>query len=196
MIRPVLLDVVSAHGFAVFERGLYNLNIVGLRNDDRRSNLFNDRIAVAYRDRVGWVTRTFKVTTDPGLYWRENPINVDGTAIMCPGQYRGSHRLGLHRGQYRALCQTGGPVRYWRDSNRDEVLDMVPGSEDEGFIGLNIHRSAVRRVPGRTPTVSKFSAGCQVFEDPTEYDAFIDLCEKSAALYGNRFTYTLIPDLI
>ena len=187
-VRPPVLDLVASRGFATFERGLYNLNLIGIRSPDRTSNAFNDRICVAYRDESGWISRTFQATTDPGLYYRENPLNVRGTAIMCPGQYRGSHVLGYHRGQYRALVQDR-PVQYWRDGNRDEVLDMVPGTEEEAVVGLNIHRASASRASSR---IGRFSAGCQVIADPEEFDVLIALCEKSAELYGNRFTYTLI----
>ncbi len=115
-------------------------------------------------------------------------MNVRGTAIMCPGQYRGSHVLGYHRSRYRALVQSR-PVRYWRDDNRDEVLDMNPGTDEAGVVGLNIHRASASRT---SPTVSKFSAGCQVLADPNEFDLLISLCERAAELYGPRFTYTLI----
>ena len=183
-----MLDEVARRGHAVFERGLYNLNIIGIRSPDRTSNTFNDRICVVYRDGDGWVTRTFAATTDPGVYWREHPMNVRGTAIMCPGQYRGSHVLGYHRGRYRALVQSR-PVRYWRDGNRDEVLDMEPGTDESGVVGLAIHRASASRT---STEIGKFSAGCQVFADPDEFDLFVSLCERAAELYGPRFSYTLI----
>ena len=115
-------------------------------------------------------------------------MNVRGTAIMCPGQYRGSHVLGYHRGRYRALVQSR-PVRYWRDGNKDEVLDMEPGTEESGGVGLNIHRSSASRTSTK---IGKFSAGCQVLANPDEFDLLVSLCDRAAELYGPRFTYTLI----
>ena len=186
-MRPPLLDLVASYGFTTFESGLYNLNIVGLRSPDRRSNTFNDRICVAYKNPTGWITKTYQATTDPGLYYRENPMNVRGTAIMIPGQYRGSHVLGYHRGRYEALVQDR-PIKCWRDDNRDAFLDMK-GTEYEGTYGLAIHRAHSSRT---STEVGKFSAGCQVFADPNEFDDFISTCRKSSELYGPRFTYTLI----
>jgi len=193
--RPILLDIVSDLGFVTFESGFLNLNIIGIRTNDNRSNRFNDRICVVYKDGDGWITRTFAATTDPGLYWREHPmIPSIGAAIMKPGQYRGSHKLGRHRGIYPALVQTGAKVSYWRDNNRDEVLDMIPGEtpESSGFIGLNIHRASSR--DGGSETVDRWSAGCQVIADPDDWNLFITLCKTSADLYGPQFTYTLIDD--
>jgi hypothetical protein len=65
----------------------------------------------------------------------------------------------------------------------------MKGNEYEGTYGLNIHRAHASRT---STQVGKFSAGCQVFADPNEFDDFMILCRKSAELYGSRFTYTLI----
>lgn len=189
---PVVLDRVREAGHAIFTAGTYNLNIVGIRTDDDQANTFNDRLCLVYRDEYGWVTRTWAITTDPGTYWRQHPMRIRGTAIMAPGQYRGSHQLGRHRGRYPALVQSGGPVRYFRDADRDTILDMEPDTLNEGYVGLNIHRSSSR--DGGSDEVGRWSAGCQVFQDPDEYEAFISICERSADTYGNRFTYTLINE--
>ena len=37
-MRPVLLDYVASLGHAVFERGKYNLNIVGIRSKTNEPN--------------------------------------------------------------------------------------------------------------------------------------------------------------
>ena len=66
---------------------------------------------------------------------------------------------------------------------------MEPGTDETGVVGLNIHRASASR---RSTEIGKFSAGCQVFADPDEFDLFIGLCEKAAELYGPRFSYTLI----
>ena len=36
-------------------------------------------------------------TTDPGTYYREDPMNVRGTAVMQPEQYRGVYKIGRPR---------------------------------------------------------------------------------------------------
>ena len=189
-MRPVsgeeLLQYVAGLGYAVFESGLYNLNIIGVRTPDDNANTFNDRLYVVYRDEWGWLTRSWDITTDPGMYWRENPGNVDGTAILVPGQYRGAYKLGKHRGKYPALVQTGAAVRVWRDNNRDQILDQ--GKAHDGYFGINIHRASKRG----SETVDKWSAGCQVFGDPDDYECFMDIVERATEIWGPRFTYTLV----
>jgi hypothetical protein len=187
--RPLLLDYIASLGHAVFENGSYNLNIIGIRSIDGRVNCFDDRICLVYRDEEGWVTRTWPCTTDPGAYWLEHPMNVDGTAILVPGQYRGVYKIGKHRGQYDALVQTGGRVKVFRDRNKDEVLDMDPETADEGYFGINIHKAG-----SQSTEVNKWSAGCQVFANEYDFRQFMKLVKKSAELWGETFTYTLVDE--
>ena len=56
---------------------------------------------------------------------------------------------------------------------------------------VNIHRSNQTFINN---TVDKYSAGCQVFNNSNDFQAFIRLCEKQKELYGNSFTYTLINE--
>jgi hypothetical protein len=185
---PLLLEYVEALGHAVFTNGTYNLNIIGIRTPDDDANKFNDRLCVVYKDELGWVTRTWPITTDPGTYWRENPMRVTGTAILVPGQYRGAYKIGKHRGKYDALVQRGGRVRLYRDANKDDILDMEPENiADPTYAGINIHKA------GEASTeVNKWSAGCQVFANENDFDEFMDLVWKSEEMYGETFTYTLV----
>jgi len=186
-MRPILLDYAASLGHTVFEKGEYNLNIIGIRTPDDSANSFNDRICVAYKDGLGWVTRTWAATTDPGLYWRENPGRIEGTAILVPGQYRGCWKLGRHRGKYPALVQQGGMVKVYRDANKNEVLDMDPDTEKEGYFGINIHKA------GDVSTeVNKWSAGCQVFARVDDFSEFMSLCYSARNLWGDSFSYSLI----
>ena len=140
-MRPVLLDYVDSLGHAVFESGVYNLNIIGIRSKDHKANSFDDRICVVYKDEQGWITRTWECTTEPGRYWLENPSNVKGTAILVPGQYRSVWKIDKHQGRYDALCQRNGTVKTYRDSNKDDVIDLDVQSITEGYYGINIHKA-------------------------------------------------------
>ena len=119
----VLFRAYVARGWKPFTEGDYNLNIIGIRADDRKSNTFNDLICLLYKTAGRWVFRKYAATTDPGLYYRQNPLNPRGTAILKDGYYRGAFGIGLHHGQYRCLVQTK-PLPLWRDGNRDGVFDF------------------------------------------------------------------------
>jgi len=190
MSVPAILNKLGSRGHAVFTRGDYNLNIIGVRTPSRLANTFDDWMHVVFKQDDEWKDLKFPITTDPGLYWLEHPMRVEGTAILCPGQYRGVYKLGKHRGKYLALVQTGGRVKVWRDNNKDEVLDHDPEAVAQGYFGINIHRSSTAK--GGSRQVEKYSAGCQVFQNPHDFDVFMSLCQRSAEKYGSTFTYTLV----
>lgn len=181
-------------GYSYFTKGNYNLNIIGVRanNSNKITNLYDDILIVIYRTPNGKLSRqAYNITTEPGTYYmRKELINKKGTAILVPGQYRGCWQLALHNGKYKALCQKK-PVKVYRDGNKDDKYDLKPETIDTGIFGINIHRS---NKTFTSNTVDKYSAGCQVFNNSNDFQAFIRLCEKQKELYGNSFTYTLINE--
>jgi len=81
-LREALLRL----NYVFFESGDYNLNIIGIRTADNTANSFNDFIAVAYKVKDLWRLDIFNVTTDPGTYWLNHPMNVNPMAtryIQC-----------------------------------------------------------------------------------------------------------------
>jgi hypothetical protein len=185
-----IIHTLRAKSFALYERP-YELNIIGIRTNSTAPNRFDDQINVFFKNNSGqWIHYPFTATTDPGTYWLHNPLHPQGTAILAHGQYRDAYQIGLHRGQYYALVQRR-PVTVLRDYDRNAVLDFNNGRPNTGMFGINIHRAAVN---GTTKVVDKYSAGCQVFASATDFDRFMQLCEKHKALYGNVFTYTLIDE--
>lgn len=166
----------------------WNVNIIGVRNSESRANRFDDMMLIVYRNgRKNWEVRSYQITTDPGLYWLKKPFYVAGTAILVPDQYRSAYNISKHRGKYDALCQRLAKVKVYRDPDKDEILECDPESIVEGKFGINIHKA------GKNSTqVDRWSAGCQVFSRESEFNDFMKLMRKSADLYGNSFTYTLI----
>lgn len=182
--------VMEAKGYVLFDqegKG-YNLNLFGIRTADDDANTFNDQVSVMYLSDGEWVIFHFPATTDPGLYWRENPMNVEGTAILQPGQYRGSHAPGSHKG-YPALKQVK-PVTVWRDDDKDASLDAGAKTQT-GLFGINIHRANRSQ---KSTQVNKWSAGCQVIADPAHFEFLMDLVGLATARYGPSLTYTLLED--
>lgn len=181
---PNILRLCVNAGHTVFVNGPYNLNLIGVRSPSRIANVFDDRIHLVYRDdRGSWVDLCFRCTTDPGAYWLENPMRVDGTAILVPGQYRGAYRLGKHR-NYPALVQAR-PVLVYRDANRNHILDM--DAYQRGHFSINIHHAGED-----SQRVDKWSAGCQVVANLAEWNILMAVVRRSAQTYGDTFTYTLL----
>ena len=184
-----LIAALVKKGYRAFMRP-FEMNIIGIRSRDRTPDVFNDSINAVYMDGNNqWKHLRFPATTDPGLYWLRNPMNVNGTAILKAGQYRNAYIIGMHRGKYTALVQRGA-VTVIRDATRDAKHDFN-GKEETGVFGINIHRA---KPHGATSTIEKHSAGCQVFANATEFDTFMALCEKHSGLYGNCFSYTLLEE--
>ena len=187
----ILQNAIKKKGYVWFDKGLYNLNIIGVRSKIQEAGRFDDFITATYKDEKGaWVCKFWNATTDAGTYWLEHPMNSKGTALLVPNQYRGAWQIGLHKGSYSALVQFK-PVSVYRDDDRDKIIDLNPLSIQTGMFGINIHRSN----PKLTSKVNdKWSAGCQVFASPNDYEDFMRLIEKSASLYGDKFTYTLLTE--
>ncbi len=162
---PNVNDIVSVmknKGYRVFENpNGHDLNLFGIRNTGSRANAFDDWIGLFYWYDGVWNMFAFPGTTDPGTYYRENPMNVRGTAIMKPGQYRGVYKVGRHKG-YKALQQIG-KITVYRDNDKDAELDTTGADEHSGLHAVNIHRASRHRASTR---VDKWSAGCQVMQRP------------------------------
>lgn len=168
------------------------LNIFGIRSNDTLSNQFDDMLGVLYKNNNNeWVLDKYKATTDPGLFWRQNPMNVNGTAILQPGQHKDSFVIGKHQGKYTALTQHK-PLPLWRDNNKDDVLDRE-GKTYTDLAGINIHRAT--SIAGKQSTqVDKWSAGCQVIAGYKDFENFMSVVNNSAAQHGKVFTYTLFEE--
>lgn len=177
-------------GYAYFTKGMYNLNIIGIRTKGNSvTNCFDDYIVVIYKTPQGtWSRKIYSATTDPGLVLMKKPSNPKGTAILVPGQYRGAWVIAKHRGKYDALCQRK-PVKVYRDNNKDEIYDFDVSSIDSGTFGINIHKAGMF-----SKRVDNWSAGCQVFRVDSDFKSFMVLCKKQRELYGNSFTYTLLKE--
>jgi len=188
MTRDKLFNLMRAKGHVIFEDDSkpYNLNLIGVRSNDKNPDTFNDELNILWKHRGKWCHLVFTMTTDPGMYYLKDPINVDGTIIMVPGQYGGAYKNGLHKGK--PALEQKNPMRYWRDYNRDEVLD-TGGEIYKSVAKTNLHHA------GKDSTfVGKWSAGCQVVANRDEFDFIMYLTFKAEKYWGNSFTYTLIDE--
>lgn len=60
-----------------------------------------------------------------------------------------------------------------------------------GLFGLNNHRASSIKV---LDDVGLYSEGCIVHQDPERYLNYIDILKRSAKLYGDSFSITVVPD--
>lgn len=189
-----LAKIMREKGYEFFTNGSYNLNIIGIRSDQQNkvTNLYDDLLVVIYKTpNETWTKQIYKITTEPGTYYMNNPLVSKGTSIMVPGQYRGCYSVGKHRGKYDALVQKKA-IKVYRDNNKDKTYNLKPETIDTGVFGINIHRS---NEFSETVYINKYSAGCQVFANPNEFESFMRLCKLQNQYFsGNSFTYTLLNE--
>jgi len=196
IIKEQFQNALENKGYAFFglkNRHPWNVNIIGVRSEEDKFDKFDDVILAIYRNGTGeWEVQTFPITTDPGKIWLDKPMNSKGTAVLVPNQYRSVYQIGGHgQTKYEALCQRGGEVEVYRDADKDSEIDRDAGTITKGWYGINIHRS---RKTGEADLVGAYSAGCQVFANAHDFAEFMELVKKSASLYGNSFTYTLLNE--
>jgi hypothetical protein len=185
----------------------YDLNIGAIRSADLESGKFNDIFFTFHRVDGLWNFYAGDCTTDPGLYYRDNPITPAGTAIMLPGQNRGAYVIGKHKSRYPALRQNK-PINFarvmsdqWHDQNLLENLYGVVTSADGSSRGFNIERKVIGANIHRAlefvtiADVGKFSAACIVQPDPDQHRRFMALCRQQVREgKGNSFTFTLLAE--
>ena len=157
-------------------------HLVGIRSAANKPNEFDDLIGVISGTKVAWYTGT----TNPGTHWLKNLMNPRGTALLKPGQYIDSWKLGLHRGQYKALIQSK-PITVFRDNDLDMIAEET-ATTDVGLFGINIHRANPNAI---SKFIDKWSAGCQVLNNPADFKKLIEACEASNLA---AFTYTLVKE--
>jgi hypothetical protein len=182
-----LMKAMKDKGYVIYDQP-YQLNIVGVRNEESQPNKFDDQLYVFYKDSAwNWELKEYPITTDTGTYWLLNPMSRLGTAMLKEGQYVDAYQQGLHKGEYTALVQRK-PVTTYRDYDRNAVFDLGQ-RETTGLYGINIHKAGTN-----SQDVNKWSAGCQVFQKSEDFQEFMQLTDKHKASFGNNFTYTLLDE--
>ena len=194
LTREQVFEKMKLMGHSIFDNDSrnHNLNIIGIRSKTAKVDEFGCQLMLAWKFKGHWYSRSYSITTYPGKYYLvEKLLNPKGCAILAPGQYNGVYAVRLHRGKYRALCQTHGNVKVFRDKDRDMQFDVNTSTVMEGQFGINIHNSPDHK---KTIRVGAHSAGCQVFADDSEYQEFMSMLDFALLNFPNKFTYTLIEE--
>lgn len=186
LTRELVFEEMLKRNYVVFEQGDYNLNLIGLRKIPGQSNKFDDLYTISYKIKGEWQFKVFPFTSDPGIYWLQNPSRSEGAAVLCPGQYRGCWHVGVHKGEYPALVQWKSPFKVWRDKDKDGKVEYG-GQIYTDSAGINNHHAGDLSVD-----VNKWSAGCQVFANLKDWNEFWSLVTTAASVWGFSFTYTLL----
>lgn len=198
----VLKKTISALNYKWFED---RPNIIGIRTKLIVPDVFNDLLAISYKDGSQELLKVYSITTEPGVFYQKNLLNLNGCAVVEPGQWIDAYSIGFHKGYdgtrinpntqqpypaHRALVLTGH-IRVKRDKDKNGIAGDSGIVVDGDGTGCDIH-GAMRS--SLTKTVGPWSAGCNVFAAWRDKEEFIDICEKYRQATKNKFTYTLIKE--
>lgn len=183
-------------GFKWFQNP-YSLNFVHERTSYNATNVFDDFLHVCFTDKqgVGQII-TIPWTTKPGIKGSlDSPVTVEGitgTAIIqAPQQviegwqFRDTFTEFSKHPYFRQI----GKVDYWRDGNKNNILDKVKAQFKKIF-GTHWHIMSHPEVKG-SGKVNNWSLGCMggIAED---FDKILEVTRKSVSMYGDKFTGTIL----
>lgn len=189
-------DSVLALGLN-WENGPFKLNFVWERTNDEITNRFTDLLHVCWcgPGPAGTNILTIPATTKPGLKGSIlEPVTVagvTGTAIIKPGQYinawqfKDTDKEFSHYPYFRQI----GPVDYWRDGDKDQLIDKVQDQEDKLF-GTHWHVMSQKDTYGSSQ-INNWSLGCMGAPEP-EYKKILNVVRESVKIHGPKFTGTII----
>ena len=198
MQKPTFEQIVLAIksiGGVVFTTN-YSVNLGAVRTSDNESNTFNDWIYAFYYLDGKIVGEIVPGTTDPGLYYRINPMKRVGTAILVHDrQYRGVYQLqdpkldsSLRGHKGRKAFRQIKEMAYWRDDNRDKYLDFG------GDVEISISNTNLHYMGTLGKQVNKWSAGCPGAAEK-ELDKIFAIGDKQIEMgLGDKFSFTLLSE--
>lgn len=187
---------VTDRGYRWFEKEL-SLNLVWERTSEQITDRFTDFLHVCWMEN-GEQILTIPATTKAGMYGAfASPITyggITGTAVIMPGQYPGAWQfVDSYTGftHYPYFAQVG-PMNYWRDGDKDNVIDHVQEQDQKNFstCGHRMTNNGVKDGVIDSPG-AVWSLGCMGAPEP-EWRKILDLVRRSVKIYGNKFTVTLI----
>ena len=189
-MKKLSLDVIkkSIHnkGYKWFDN---ELNIIGVRTADMTPDKWNDFMTFSWKDAAGkWNFVGFEATTDPGLFYLNNPRNVKGVGILVPDQYINIWQWAMGHNGYMQFLQLGGPVKAYRDNNRDSYFDMDPKKIDTGYFGMNGHRA---HPTVKQQIVDKYSEMCQVIRSAEAWKKVEKIQSENIQKF---YSYTLLTE--
>lgn len=193
-------------GYAFFEDGDFNLNLIAVRENDVFENTFSDTLNIVYKENGLWKLEKYNWTTlagTLGVGGEQNPLTasqtgtgVSGTAVIVEGQYRGAFRF-VDSNNYNTLWlqypyfDQIKNMNYYRDNDKNGIITR--GRIYNGNYKTNLHRMTNNGVISRFVNYWNvgWSQGCNGCPEP-DFKKIVALVRKSVALYGNIFSYTLL----
>jgi hypothetical protein len=172
------------------------LNLVSMQSVSKDSgevsNKFDDTLYMFFKNESGnWELLEYQVSTMPGFVPKTSSL-PDGVGMLALGQYVDQLKLDTY-----IVDGTTTPKKEDKCLKIGECVIHINDSTDKYNYKSNtikaksivlIHRSS----NGIADYVFNYSGGAHVFKNSTQYDQFIDFCDKQVKLSNKAvFTYTL-----
>jgi hypothetical protein len=190
-----MISFLKSKGYSVYE-DIGVLNIVSMQSPNKDSgevsNKFDDTLNLFFKNESGnWELLEYQLTTMPGFVPKTTSL-PDGVGMLALGQYIDQLKLDTY-----IVDGTTTPYKTDRCLKIGECVIHINDSTDKYNYKSNkikaksivlIHRSS----NGIADYVFNYSGGAHVFKNSTQYDQFLDFCDKQVKLSNKAvFTYTL-----
>jgi len=180
-------SVITKKGYP-FRIGEGEINMIAVRSNNRAVDTWDDFFCLLWIEggkKMIWVDDNF--TTDPGIYYMQvKLLNPAGCGILAPGYHKDIWVIGAHgTNKYEAFVQLGGPVKAYRDRNKDNYMDFDPKTIQSGHFGCNQHHGYDSLKVGNN------SAMCQVHKFKKDLAVVLAQAKKDKA---TKWSYTLLDE--
>jgi hypothetical protein len=157
------------------------VNEDGTPNQNRVDAFDDGRFVLKVVDGVPKLVGAWQSTIETGVYYTQHPIAEDGqgAAMIAFDQFK-AWQVGLHRGKYEALIQTGGPVTVYRDNKKDFKRGGAPVTT--GYFGINQHHG----YDAPRDAIGYNSAGCLVGRMVKGHEEFMALVKSDKRYQENH----------
>ena len=190
-----MISFLKSKRYSVYE-DIGVLNIVSMQSPNKDSgevsNKFDDTLNLFFKNESGnWELLEYQVTTLPGFVPKTTSL-PGGVGMLALGQYVDQLKLDTY-----IVDASTTPYKTDRCLKVGECVIHINDSTDKYNYKSNkikaksivlIHRSS----NGIADYVFNYSGGAHVFKNSTQYDQFLDFCDKQVKLSNKAvFTYTL-----
>ncbi len=193
-----MINFMKSKKYVVYE-DIGVLNIVSMQSPNKDSgeisNKFDDTLNLFFKNESGnWELLEYQITTLPGFVPKTTSL-PDGVGMLALGQYVDQLKLDTY-----IVDASTTPYKTDRCLKVGECVIHINNVNDKyNYKSDKIKAKSIvlvhRSSNGIADYVFNYSGGAQVFKNSTQYDQFLDFCDKQVKLSNMAvFTYTLCKE--
>ena len=190
-----MITFLKSKKYSVYE-DIGVLNIVSMQSPSKDSgevsNKFDDTLNLFFKNESGnWELLEYQVTTMPGFVPKTTSL-PDGVGMLALGQYVDQLKLDTY-----IVDASTTPYKTDRCLKVGECIFHINDTNDKyNYKSNTIKAKSIVLLHRSSNTIAdyvfNYSGGAHVFKNSTQYDQFLDFCDKQVKLSNKAvFTYTL-----